>query len=157
LGGGGVDLHPVDAGLRGALNGDLWDKRSLADAICAEAERLERVARVQVHIQMATSIPDLPGDTCIILYRVFQVILGNAMKHSGADHMDIVLRPAEHGGVRLEVTDNGVGFDPARTPGQAGLMNIHKRCALIGYQAACTTAPGAGCSWTIEPLPPHAP
>lgn len=139
------------------LNGDLWDKRSLADAICAEAERLERVARVQVHIQVPTGALALTGDTSTILYRVFQVILANAIKHSGADQMDIVLRPARDGsGVCLVVTDNGVGFDTERTPSHAGLVNIHKRCALIGYRAQCTTTPGAGCTWTIEPLSHHA-
>ena len=139
------------------LNGDLWDNRSLADAICAEAERLERVARVQVHIQVPTGVLALPGDTSTILYRVFQVILANAVKHSGADQMDIVLRPIEYGsGVCLVVTDNGVGFDATSTPSHAGLVNIHKRCALIGYHAQCTTTPGAGCTWTIEPLPHHA-
>jgi len=139
------------------LNGDLWDNRSLADAICAEAERLERVARVQVHIQVPTGALALSGDTSTILYRVFQVILANAVKHSGADQMDIVLRPMENGsGVCLFVTDNGVGFDATSTPSHAGLVNIHKRCALIGYHAQCTTTPGAGCTWTIEPLPHHA-
>lgn len=139
------------------LNSELWDNRSLADAICAEAERLERVARVQVHIQVPTGALELPGDTSTILYRVFQVILANAVKHSGADQMDIVLRPMEDGsGVCLIVTDNGVGFDATSTPSHAGLVNIHKRCALIGYRAQCTTTPGAGCTWTIEPLPHHA-
>ncbi len=140
------------------LNSELWEKRSLADAICAEAERLERVARVQVHIQVVNEAPMPNGDTSTVLYRVFQVILANAIKHSGADRIGIVLRPAEDGsGLCLTVTDNGVGFDTASTPAHAGLVNIHKRCALIGYSAHCTTTPGSGCAWTLEPLPHHVP
>lgn len=140
------------------LNSELWEKRSLADAICAEAERLERVARVQVHIQMVDNAPMPNGDTSTVLYRVFQVILANAIKHSGADRIGIVLRPAEDGrGLCLTVTDNGVGFDTASTPAHAGLVNIHKRCALIGYSAQCTTTPGSGCAWSLEPLPHHVP
>ncbi|MBL7945793.1 MAG: hypothetical protein JNN32_06970 [Flavobacteriales bacterium] len=140
------------------LNSELWEKRSLADAICAEAERLERVARVQVHIQVVNNMPLPNGDTSTVLYRVFQVILANAIKHSGADRIGIVLRPADDGsGLCLTVTDNGVGFDADNTPAHAGLVNIHKRCALIGYRAQCTTTPGSGCAWTIQPLPHHAP
>lgn len=140
------------------LNSELWEKRSLADAICAEAERLERVARVQVHIQVVHNTPLPNGDTSTVLYRVFQVILANAIKHSGADRIGIVLRPAEDGGgLCLTVTDNGVGFDADNTPAHAGLVNIHKRCALIGYHAQCTTTPGSGCAWTLEPLPHHVP
>ncbi len=139
------------------LNSDLWKHRSVVDAICAEAERLERVARVQVHIQRvgAPALPD--ADTSTVLYRVFQVIIANAIKHSGADRIDILLQPAEHGeGLVLAVTDNGLGFDTATTKPHAGLVNIHKRCALIGYQATCTTRPGGGCTWHIRPLTSHA-
>jgi hypothetical protein len=49
-----------------------------------------------------------------------------------------------------------VGFDPEHTPANAGLVNIHKRCALIGYQANCITTPGGGCTWKIEPQQAHA-
>lgn len=136
------------------LNSDLWQQRSLVDAISAEAERLERVARVQVHLLVKGIPPALEPDTSTVLFRVFQVIITNALKHSGADVIDITVAGEPH--FALTITDNGMGFDPERTTAHAGLVNIHKRCALIGFVARCTTAPGGGCTWHLQPLSAHA-
>lgn len=131
------------------LNSDLWSDRTLIDAISAEAERLERVSRVQVHLQQEGRPLAPAPDISTVLYRVFQVILANALKHSGADRIDIHLSTIQ--GLELRITDNGMGFDPAQVQAHAGMVNIHKRCALIGYAAQCTTAPGGGCTWHIKP------
>lgn len=137
------------------LNTELWKQRSLVDAISAEAERLERVAHVQVHLQVEGGTTVLEPATSIILFRVFQVIITNALKHSGANEIDIQLVTTPH--FTLRVSDNGVGFDPQQTVTHAGLANVHNRCALIGYQAQCSTTPGGGCAWHLQPLPEHAP
>lgn len=139
------------------LNSDLWEHRSLADAICAEAERIERVTRIQVHYQMAGNPPQTDPDTSVVLYRVFQLTLANAIKHSGADRISISLSCAPDD-LRPVITihDNGRGFDQHATTPHAGLVNIHKRCALIGYIATCTSTPSKGCQWTIQPHQHHA-
>lgn len=136
-----------------SLNSDLWQQRSLVDAISAEAERVERVGRVAAHVIVKGPIPELSPDTCTILFRVFQEVVNNALKHSGADILTITLSgtPA----FRLTIADNGKGFDHEHTNGNGGLVNIQRRCALVGFRAQCTTAPGAGCTWTLEPLPAH--
>ncbi|MBL7951137.1 MAG: hypothetical protein JNM62_05405 [Flavobacteriales bacterium] len=139
-----------------SLNSELWAKRSLADAISLEADRIQRVARVQVHVLMEEDLPKLPPDTNTVLFRVFQVILTNAMRHSGADRIDITIRPGGAQDLVLTIADNGMGFDPETTTTHAGLANIHKRSALIGYKAECITAPGGGCTWHLQPLAPHA-
>ena len=136
-----------------SLNTDLWQRRSLTDAIGAEAERLERVGRLHAHVVVRRSAPPVAPDTSTILYRVFQEVVHNAVKHSGADTLTITLD--DHNGLTLTVADNGRGFDPATTNGDSGLKSIRKRCALVGYKARCTSAPGQGCSWHIQPLPTH--
>lgn len=134
------------------LNTDIWQRRSLVEAIRAEAERVERVLRVKVKLDVAAYLPTPPPDTMVLLYRVFQVILANAINHAKARWITIqVWGSGEH--LSFSVADNGIGFDPATTKANAGLANIHQRCALIGYTAECRTAPGAGCTWFI--LAPH--
>ncbi|MGV3636823.1 MAG: sensor histidine kinase [Flavobacteriales bacterium] len=135
------------------LNTDIWQRRDLVDAIRAEAERVQRVLRVKVELEIGHDLPKPPADTTVILYRIFQVILANALNHSRAPVIRIKVWSGEKQGISFSVADNGIGFDPATTPGNAGLVNIHQRCALIGYTANCTTAPGAGCTWHI--LAPH--
>lgn len=137
------------------LNSDLWQHRSLEEAISAEAERLERVARIKVHLQMKPLPLPLTPDTRVVLFRIFQVLVNNALKHSGTDVVSIELVPAKPKGVVIRITDRGRGFDQGTAQQNAGIPTVHKRCASIGYRATCTTAPGAGCSWTIEPLPDH--
>lgn len=136
-----------------SLNSDMWRKNALPDAIGQAAERIERVARIKAHVVRNGSMPDFDGDTSTILFRVFQEAVHNAMKHSGASTLTIVL----DGGPPfvLTVADNGQGYDPATMDGHAGLANLQRRCALIGFEARCMSAPGQGCTWTITQLMHH--
>ncbi len=129
------------------LDADLWSRRSLTDAIVAEAERIERVGRVRAHVVKAGAPLVLDADTSTILFRVFQEVVNNALKHSGADTLTLVL----DGGppATLTISDNGRGFDAAKERGQGGLSAIRRRCALIGFEASCSSAPGDGCTWTL--------
>lgn len=131
------------------LNSDRWQQRSLRDAIGTAAERIERVGRVRALVVQHGDAPEPDADTRIILFRVFQEVVNNALKHSGADTLTITL----HGTAALALTiaDNGRGFDPAHTASAGGLIGIRKRCALVGYTAHCTSTPGQGCTWTLEP------
>jgi signal transduction histidine kinase len=136
-----------------SLDVDLWKKRSLGEAITAEAARIERVSRVRVNVVTRGKPHAPPPDTSTMLFRVFQEVVHNAMKHSGADTLTFTLDG--QAGLTLTLADNGTGFDPGTTEGHSGLANIHKRCAVVGYSATCTTEPGKGCSWLIQPLPLH--
>jgi signal transduction histidine kinase len=135
---------------------DMWERRMLAEAIRDEADRIERVVRQPVAFSVSDEPRRLDPDASTILYRVFQEAVNNALKHSQASRISIGVR---HGPpFRIEVIDDGKGFDPATIAGQAGLSTIRHRCALIGFHAACVTAPGQGCRWTFtERLPEPAP
>lgn len=133
------------------LNSDRWQHRSLVDAISADAERIERVGRVRAHVQVHGTPTTLPPDTSIILYRAYQEVVNNALKHSGADTLTIVLDMSQ--GLALTITDNGRGFDTEALQSNGGLLSVRKRCALVGYTAQCTSRPGLGCTWTLKPAP----
>jgi signal transduction histidine kinase len=81
------------------------------------------------------------------LLRVVQEALTNVRKHSGAQHAAVSLN-AEDGVVTLEVTDDGVGFDPGRLEEALdhgfGLRSMRERVELIGGTLAVHTAPGDG-------------
>jgi two-component system sensor histidine kinase UhpB len=149
-----VALDALDRGLEETrrlgrdLNSELWQHRSLEEAIRSEVERIVRVARVQVQLHRSDDLPVPDADTKVMLFRLFQVILTNALRHSAADRITVELR--NEGGLALTIGDNGRGFDPYQVNAHAGLKNIETRCALIGYTARCTTAPGAGCTWHLK-------
>lgn len=133
------------------LNSDRWQQRSLVDAISADAERIERVGRVRAHVQVLGTPAPLAADTSIILYRAYQEVVHNALKHSGADTLTITLDGSQ--GLVLTISDNGRGFDADGLHSNGGLLGIRKRCALVGYTAQCTSRPGLGCTWTLKPAP----
>jgi signal transduction histidine kinase len=135
------------------LNSDLWRHRTLAEAIDAEAARIERVARVRTLVHVIGDLPALEPDTITVLYRVFQEVVNNALKHSGADTLTVTLGGEPY--FTLSVADNGAGFHASDAAKGSGLLNIQRRCALIGFTATCTTSPGAGCTWQFQHTAAH--
>ena len=70
--------------------------------------------------------------------------LQNAAKHAGGAAR-VTVRVAEHDGcLQLEVTDDGIGFDPARTARGAGLTNVEDRARAMGGDAVVESRAGTG-------------
>ena len=68
----------------------------------------------------------------ITLYRVVQEALTNVVKHSGAEHVSIVISNRE-GSVAATIDDDGRGFDSAEVRQDAlGLLGMRERLALVG-------------------------
>ena len=74
-----------------------------------------------------------------------QEALRNAVKHSGASRVAVSLY-GSHSDIRLDVMDEGVGFDPAAVmPGDGlGLLAMKERLSLVGGECTIESRPGAG-------------
>jgi signal transduction histidine kinase len=84
------------------------------------------------------------------LFRICQEALTNVRKHSKAAHATVELNE-EAGRVRLAISDDGVGFDPAHITARTfGLQGIRERARLLGGQATITSTPGAGTQIVVE-------
>jgi signal transduction histidine kinase len=88
---------------------------------------------------------DLPASVRVNLLQMAREVLSNTARHSRAGSASIRLVERD-GTVELAIDDDGVGFDPATTPGSAhlGLANLRDRAAAIGASLAIDSAPGAG-------------
>ncbi|HOW97659.1 MAG TPA: histidine kinase [Kiritimatiellia bacterium] len=88
---------------------------------------------------------DLPAEVALCVYRVLQESLGNAIRHSGATGVSAALR-MEEGFIRLEVSDNGKGFDSgrARREGGLGLLSMEERARLVRGRLDIHSRPGHG-------------
>ena len=89
----------------------------------------------------------------ISLFRIAQEALSNMARHSDASEGRVVLTHPE-GRIRLEIEDDGRGFDPAvveRTRGNAGLglSGMEERSHLLGGTWECKSAPGKGTRLTV--------
>ncbi len=85
----------------------------------------------------------------LLLFRIVQESLNNIVKHANASNINIVLHFTEHA-LKLEVTDNGKGFNPEQHQLGNGLGNIAKRTSLLNGHYAVRSCPGEGTSITIK-------
>lgn len=94
----------------------------------------------------------LPPNTELELFRIAQEALSNALKHARASKIvvdvDLDASPA-----RVQVRDDGVGFDPDATSVRArhlGLLSMEERIASIGGTLRIDSAPGRGTAVMAE-------
>ncbi|MCB9234511.1 MAG: hypothetical protein H6581_22845 [Bacteroidia bacterium] len=76
----------------------------------------------------------------IILYRICQELINNALRHSGGDEIKIGLR-WQPGQLHLEISDNGQGFACDPLPAGHGLADIQLRARLIGTDFRLNSSP----------------
>lgn len=92
---------------------------------------------------------DIPEISKIVLYRVMQEALNNALRHSTADTVWISLEKAEKH-IRMCVTDDGAGFDPDKAMGSNdpltgfGLRGMHDRAEFVGGTLTIDSGPEKG-------------
>lgn len=93
----------------------------------------------------------LADDTGIGLYRMLQEALTNICRHAKAQNVCIQYA-APNNRPRLEVRDDGIGFDPvsAELAGAVGLLGLRERAEQLGGQLIINSAPGCGCTIIIE-------
>lgn len=105
--------------------------RGLAPAIQDYADRWQEHTGIKVDLTIIGE-QNLPANIEQTLYRVFQEALSNVARHASADTAAISLHltPAE---VKLVITDNGRGFEPAAVSLHSlGLNGMRQRMAEIG-------------------------
>ena len=92
------------------------------------------------------------GNHGIEVLRIVGEALTNARRHSGARHVHVSAR-GSHDWLRLEVTDDGRGFDPADQPAGArgsGIQGMRERATLLGGDLAVQSTLGRGTTVRIE-------
>jgi PAS domain S-box-containing protein len=88
---------------------------------------------------------DLPEDRSIVLFRILQESLTNISRHAKARKVEILLdHDAEY--VRMDVQDDGVGFDVEAARGRKtfGLLGMRERAIMLRGEMRITSAPGQG-------------
>lgn len=78
------------------------------------------------------------------LYRIALEALHNAVKHGHPTAVTVDVA-ADGDEVRVDVTDDGIGFDPSlRRPGHLGLGTMGERAESLGGTLAIVSRPGSG-------------
>ena len=136
-------LHPV-----------LLKQLGFVAATRAVCEEVTRFHDIEIDFADADVPRRLPDDVALCLYRIVQEGLNNAVRHAQAPRASVrVVGTAEE--VRLELTDEGVGFDPdaLESPG-IGLAGMRERAHHLGGRFKVQSRPGKGTRIDITlPLP----
>lgn len=135
---------------------DLRPDALAKDGLVAGLARQTAVIRARSGLTVREDLcaePAAPLPAKEALYRIAQEALHNIVKHAHAKEIRVELRECDEG-LRLEIADDGGGFDPARPfPGHLGLQTMRERAGQQGGTLAIHSAPGRGaCVVAILPL-----
>ena len=90
------------------------------------------------------AVREISTEQALHLMNVMREALSNSLRHSRAKQITVSLKPLTHS-VRLSVTDDGVGFNPAISHATGhGLANMAARARKIGGRFALRSAPRRG-------------
>jgi len=87
----------------------------------------------------------LPNDVALAIFRVLEEALCNAVRHAAVHRVSVSLGGSRDE-LRLDVTDEGVGFDPedAMRSHGLGLIGMRERLSLVDGECLIESQPGAG-------------
>ena len=135
------------------LNNDYLGHIGLLAALELEVGRLRALKRFTIHWQSVSGHTHLEKNQELMVFRIFQEITQNALRHSSAQNMSISVHLEN--GFELSVKDDGRGFDKETVfaSGKAsGLRNILKRSALAGMDCIIESSPGKGSLFILKKI-----
>jgi signal transduction histidine kinase len=127
------------------LHPSLIQHLGFVGALQIECEKFSGQTGIAVDAKFQNIQEKLPIDAGLCLFRVAEEALRNVSCHSQAKAV-IVHLTAERGGMRLVITDNGVGFDLSQRNSGAtlGLPSMRERVQLLAGNFEIQSKPGHG-------------
>jgi len=134
------------------LRPEAVDGTQVVAGLAALAEEVRHGGLVDMTAELDSDAdPGLDESGGAELLNLVREALSNAVRHGKARQISIELHRVDARSI-LSVSDDGVGFDPARTTGAGhhGLANMRARAATIGGRIEVRSAPGEGTSVVVE-------
>ena len=154
-----VDVDEAKEGLRTALEEvrdiarrlrpEALDDLGLRNALRALVASVARDAGLDVTPEIEPDLPSLTPEQELVVYRVAQEALTNAVRHADAGVLRLSLRQGSDE-VLLRVEDDGRGFDSALVPAASGIRGMRERALLVRASLDVESAPGRGTVVTLR-------
>lgn len=112
------------------------DKFGLAQALKELCEQLQDTTMITTTFHESGELYDLSKPESLMVFRIIQELLNNAIKHSEANKIEVTI--GNQDGLLICVEDNGIGFDintqrNDKSFGKGlGLYSIENRASLLG-------------------------
>jgi len=123
----------------------------LASALARHVAILRRAYGVEIAVAM-DGLPALAPQVERELYAIVREALANALRHAAADRITVSAR-FDDGRLRIDVVDDGIGFDPADGAirgRRLGLTSMAERAAAIGGTLRIESRTSIGTTVAIE-------
>lgn len=122
----------------------------LASALRAYAETTARKAGFRLALDLPQSLEGIPPEVEQCFYRIGQEALENVARHADAKAVRVSLCDGE-GSLRMEIRDDGVGFDPLAPEAglHFGLQGVRERAQVIHAGLEVRSCPGEGAGLTL--------
>jgi PAS domain S-box-containing protein len=113
-----------------------------AKSFCRE---LSEQRNVRIEFKHSNIPSGIPKEVSLCLFRVLQEATQNALKHSGTQDFSVELHGTQDG-IRLTVSDSGIGFDlhDEMKHRGLGLISMRERLRLVNGDLSIQSEPGRG-------------
>ncbi|MGB0436193.1 MAG: GAF domain-containing protein [Mycobacterium sp.] len=159
-----LTLQEARAAISG-LRPPVLDDLGLSGGLASLARSIPQIG-IELEIEADLAETRLPDHIELAIYRIAQECLQNVVKHARANRarLAFAVDQADHGQVaRLEIVDDGVGFDTLEHPlggdemGGYGLLSMAERAEIVGGRLNIRSRPGTGTTVTATiPIPSNA-
>jgi len=132
----------------------LLDELGLVASLRWYASQVQELWDVPVELE-ASKVQRMPEHFEAAAFRIVQEAVSNAVRHGHPSAIHVVVS-SEKKAVRIEIRDDGAGFDVgkalarARTGNSAGLLGMTERAELLGGHFKVTSRPGKGTRIVVE-------
>jgi signal transduction histidine kinase len=132
-----------------SMNTDYIEEKGLVKAIEYELEMIRKTGTIKTDLQIKGTVVILEKNKELIIFRILQECLQNAIKHSRASCINTTIL-FEKEKLRISIIDNGIGFDVQNISTEAtkkgmGIYNMYKKADLIIGNLRISSEINKGC------------
>lgn len=142
-----------------SLHSDRIKDVGLVESMRYELASIKKAGLIDVQFSVSGEEMPLPEQKAIFIFRMFQEMLNNILKHARAKQVTVRLNYFEDDTFVLDVEDNGVGFNVAEKQQSVsasrgvGLKSMYNRAHLMGAEISINSEEGKGTRVLVKLLP----
>ncbi|RYG32244.1 MAG: hypothetical protein EOO01_34470 [Chitinophagaceae bacterium] len=127
-----------------SLNSEWVKKQGLSQAIIKHLEQITERDGMKFNVEV-NGDDSLAPEQEVVVFRIVQEAVKNTLTHAQATEINFDIS-YEHDIFRLEIIDNGIGFNADLTNDSTGigLTNMQERARILGGEMHFNTKPGEG-------------
>lgn len=132
-----------------SLNSNKIAQIGLIEGVEQDIQRIHNMEQLRIKLDADAYQNNLSDDQVKIVYRMFQELINNMLKHSKAS--EVMVKFSTKGNyMHFEFSDNGVGMDLSTIKEGNGLTNLTKRSKMLNANYKVISEPGNGSTFNFR-------